>query len=571
MYKLLLCCRYLRTRWLAMVCIVSVMLGVATLIVVNSVMAGFSTKLKERLHGLLSDIVVEAADIDGFADPAGHMKRIRESPIGRHVQAMTPTLEVFALLQFPVRTPYREAVVTKTIKLIGVDPKSRTEVGGFSEYLYDVNFHDPYHPQLVHTAATFALTKDARDRFNSRRLPPQPEPAPDPAVANLDVPPVADWKDRPTRDITGAFVGHALAAFRDRTARLGEIKDVYMLAPGDVIDITTVSGVNADEGGRLRGVTDRVVLTGYFKSEMSEYDSNFVFVPLNYLQTIRGMPDRITSLQIKLNDYSHAIEVREELRKLFPSHTFMVQTWEDKQGALLAAISVERGILNVLLFMIVGVAGFGILAIFSMIVVEKTRDIGILKALGASNRGVMGIFLGYGLLLGIVGAGLGTIAGLTVTWNINWIEQQLTKWTGQQVFDRSIYYFDSRCCSASCRRCGRRCCTRCERCGSSNSQRTEDRGQNHRKDVCFFRFCPLSSFLWPLESFNVDRDQLAQILPPSQERGAGPPRAGLGGPRRRVPLRHRRVRVRQVHAAAPARHPRQARRRRDSPRRQANR
>ena len=89
----------------------------------------------------------------------------------------------------------------------------------------------------------------------------------------------------------------------------------------------------------------------------------------------------------------------------------MVQTWEDKQGPLLAAIAVERGILNVLLFMIVGVAGFGILAIFSMIVVEKTRDIGILKALGASNRGVMGIFLGYGLLLGVVGAGLGTIAG----------------------------------------------------------------------------------------------------------------------------------------------------------------
>ena len=65
-----------------------------------------------------------------------------------------------------------------------------------------------------------------------------------------------------------------------------------------------------------------------------------------------------------------------------------------------------------LLFLIIGVAGFGILAIFTMIVVEKTRDIGILKALGASNGGVMNIFLGYGLLLGVVGAGLGTAAGL---------------------------------------------------------------------------------------------------------------------------------------------------------------
>src|SRR5262249_50089210 len=58
-YKLVLCLRYLRTRYLALVCIVSVMLGVATLIVVNSVMSGFSTKLKERLHGMLSDVVIE--------------------------------------------------------------------------------------------------------------------------------------------------------------------------------------------------------------------------------------------------------------------------------------------------------------------------------------------------------------------------------------------------------------------------------------------------------------------------------------------------------------------------------
>ena len=66
MYKLVLCWRYLLTRYLALVCIVSVMLGVATLIVVNSVMAGFSTKLKERLHGLLSDLSIESYGAGGF-------------------------------------------------------------------------------------------------------------------------------------------------------------------------------------------------------------------------------------------------------------------------------------------------------------------------------------------------------------------------------------------------------------------------------------------------------------------------------------------------------------------------
>src|SRR5687767_720676 len=101
MYKLLLCWRYLRTRYLALVCIVSVMLGVATLIVVNSVMSGFSSKLRERLHGLLSDIVVEAEDLGGFADPQGKMERIRRDPVlGDKVEAMAGTMEIFAMLQY---------------------------------------------------------------------------------------------------------------------------------------------------------------------------------------------------------------------------------------------------------------------------------------------------------------------------------------------------------------------------------------------------------------------------------------------------------------------------------------
>jgi lipoprotein-releasing system permease protein len=108
----------------------------------------------------------------------------------------------------------------------------------------------------------------------------------------------------------------------------------------------------------------------------------------------------------------------------------------------LAAIRTEKGILNILLFMIIGVAGFGILAIFSMIVGEKTRDIGILKSLGASNWGVMQIFLGYGLLLGVVGGGLGSLLGLAITANINEIEHLLAKATGQDIFPRDVYYFD---------------------------------------------------------------------------------------------------------------------------------
>src|SRR5438105_1640566 len=172
MYKLLLCWRYLRTRYLAMLCTVSVMLGVATLIVVNSVMAGFSTKLKERLHGVLSDVLIEAIDFDGFPDPDGKMRRIRESPVGQYVAAMAPTVEIFAMLQYPIRTPFREATVTKTVRLIGVDPASRTEVGGFSEFLVDRRGR--------RLPPGFGLDAEAHQRLAMRRLHPEPAPPPPP-------------------------------------------------------------------------------------------------------------------------------------------------------------------------------------------------------------------------------------------------------------------------------------------------------------------------------------------------------------------------------------------------------
>src|SRR5438105_4033341 len=154
MYKLLLCWRYLLTRYLALVCIVSVMLGVATLIVVNSVMSGFSTKLRDRLHGLLSDIVIEAHSIDGFADPQGKMARIRQHPfLGGRVEAMAATLEVFAMLQYEY--PNGDPVI-RLVRLIGVDPQERAGVGGFKEYL--VSAANKANPK-------FDLPENARERF----------------------------------------------------------------------------------------------------------------------------------------------------------------------------------------------------------------------------------------------------------------------------------------------------------------------------------------------------------------------------------------------------------------------
>ncbi len=425
MYKLLLCWRYLLTRYLALACIVSVMLGVATLIVVNSVMAGFSTKLRDRLHGLLADVLIEADTFDGFPEAEEKMARIRRDPfLNDKIEAMTPTLEIFAILQFELPLGGR---TVRPVQLIGIDPESRAKVGGFANYLL---------PQGIHDRNCFQLSPEAIRRYYQNnpfvftpvvptaQLKPGEPPPPEPPPFEEKLP-------------EAAILGNALASIRAKDAHAAtEVKDFYILHPGDEVILYTI------KGPKLMPINDRFVVNGFFKSEMSEYDSHFVFVSLKHLQKLRAMEDRVTSIQIKLKDYNDAKLVVKRLEELFPSPRFQVQTWEDRQSTLLAAIAVEKGILNVLLFLIVGVAGFGILAIFTMIVVEKTRDIGILKALGASNGGVMKIFLGYGLLLGVVGACLGTSLGLTLTNNINGLETFLGKITGQDLFPRDIYYFD---------------------------------------------------------------------------------------------------------------------------------
>src|SRR4029079_18702501 len=119
MYKFLLCWRYLRTRYIALVSIVSVTLGVATMIVVNSVMEGFTHEMQDRIHGILSDIVFESRSLDGIPDADRHMDEIKRVA-GKYIAGMSPTVHVPALLGFKVG----DQDVTKQITLIGVDEKS---------------------------------------------------------------------------------------------------------------------------------------------------------------------------------------------------------------------------------------------------------------------------------------------------------------------------------------------------------------------------------------------------------------------------------------------------------------
>lgn len=485
MYKSLLCTRYLRTRYIALASIISVMLGVATMIVVNSVMAGFSTEMRDRIHGILADVVVETNSMNGEQDGDKHLQIVQQAA-GEYIAGMTTTVEVYGMLTFDFAGQY----VTQPVTLIGIDPKGKAQVGPLVDYLTSYN-PEMDGKKVVRPALRsrneppgWELTAEAKDRRRQwverqqwiqqqmrEAVPPIDEPAFDSGSAsdNGDESAAGDLVENPfaegsvitelPEDLFGQseeveaidpaalqparlYVGIGRISFLDYDDETGDIRTRWMKRPGDDVKISTVSAGRPPETMHFDAT-----IVDVFKSGMSEYDSNFVFCNLEYLQKARGMfdPDTgarsITSVQIKLKDFADADIVVEKLRAAFPPGLYRVRTWEEKQGPLLAAVEVESAILNVLLFLIIAVAGFGILAIFYMIVVEKTRDIGILKALGASSGGVMSIFLSYGLALGIVGSGVGVILGLLFVRYINVIEGWITWMTGRKIFDEKIYYF----------------------------------------------------------------------------------------------------------------------------------
>jgi lipoprotein-releasing system permease protein len=426
-YKYLLCWRYLRTRYIALASVISVMLGVATMIVVNSVMAGFGEKMRDRLHGVLADVVVESFSLDGFYNVDEVISRITETA-GNDIIAMAPTMETAGILKFRVGSES----MTKLVQIIGVRPLERSKTGDFSEFLFNEK-NEPIAP-------SFDVPQHLKDESPAGMRLKELEGEPEDAFTSEVRRQLAMQVDQQV-PAQGAIIGYAIGTYH----RGKGLPDQFIAPPGTKIGLVFPKAGQKPEPGY-----DEFTVVGYFKSGMSEYDSMHVYVPLEQLQKTRRLLDQhgngaVSQIQIKARPGVDLDRLAERLQlaleRMRPMY-FRVSTWEQKQGPLLGAVAIEQSILNILLFFIIAVAGFGILAIFSMIVVEKTRDIGIMKALGASTSGIRGIFLGYGLLLGAVGSGVGMIGGLLFVRYINEIEKFLSTLLHHKVFDDSIYYFD---------------------------------------------------------------------------------------------------------------------------------
>jgi lipoprotein-releasing system permease protein len=459
MYKLLLCLCYLRTRFIAIASVLSVALGVWVMIITNSVMAGFSHEMQSRIKGIVCDVVFESRSMEGMCDAQWHMNEIRKVT-GDSIQGMTPVVVVPAMLSYQ----WGGSWVTQQVQMIGIDAETQGKVSEFGNYLqhpanreqmsftlrddardgpYDTRDHqsDTGAPERVQMrTAGWQHRREmaqvmAEQERNIRSNTPVQGPE-DPFKKREAQKPVKTF-DMAKEQNTGVVMGIAMSSYRTLKG-----EDRFRVLPGDDIKLSFPTA-----GVPPKVVSDTYTVVDFYESRMAEYDSQFVFAPIHEVQELRGMFDPVThigyvnAIEIKLKPGADGDVVRDKLRKVFDPGRYQIGTWRDKQSALLGAVTMETTILNILLFAIIAVAGFGILAIFYMIVVEKTRDIGVLKSLGASGAGIMQIFLSYGLALGLVGSGIGLVSGLLFVHYINNVADAISYITGHPAFNPEIYYF----------------------------------------------------------------------------------------------------------------------------------
>ena len=181
-------------------------------------------------------------------------------------------------------------------------------------------------------------------------------------------------------------------------------------------------------------------VTGIFESGRYLYDSEFVLVPLHIGQEIYNLGGGAHGLAVKITDPFLADEVKHELNEtLTPPN--MALTWIDLNRQLFDAIRMERNVMFFLLLFIILVAAFGIMNTLITVTVQKTREIGIMKALGARTMQIIGVFLAQGIVVGVFGTLTGLLTGIALVQYRNQVSDWLASTLGIEVFPRSIYQF----------------------------------------------------------------------------------------------------------------------------------
>ena len=334
-----------------------VALGVVALIVSTSVMNGFRTNLRNAVTGSLPHITIFAWD-DAMVNYSGLQKRLDAHP---EVNGVAPYI-------------FKQALLTGRIKpkgalLRGIDPQQEANVTRIASYLRDEVYGFTPSPKDQELISTRLLERLSHPEARKKRL-----------------------KDG---IILGAKLARQLEAEVGGSVKL--VSSEQRLTPiGDVPRIK------------------KLEVIGIFESGISGYDEVLAFIDYRLLQKIYRMQNKITGLGVRISDPENAPDIADELADL--SEDYIVGNWADENKSIFQVMKIEKIGLFLILSLIIVVAAFNIISSLIMLVLEKSREIAILKALGAKDSGIRRIFFFQGLVIGSLGTLGGVLVGLAICW-----------------------------------------------------------------------------------------------------------------------------------------------------------
>jgi lipoprotein-releasing system permease protein len=385
-------------RKINLLSVVCIALGVMVLIIVYSVLEGFQNRLKDAFRKTIPHILVE--NLSGERTFEDYAKVLAKVP---GVTGVAPRIETISLIGWKNEGELARpsTLVTrasqKGIYVIAVDPARESKVTEFRSMLLNLSkwtrhlqVDDPDHP--------FRISDELR-------------------------------RDRKHRK--GIIIGEELAR-------------VLNLKRG--AEVTLVS-IRLDQDHKKIAYSNvTFYLAGAFRSGMYEQNLFTVYIPYEAgLEFMERAGYSRQMIAIRTENFDEAEVTKQACRKALLDQGFYgerITTWQDRNRPLLSALVVEKRLLTVLMFLIVLMACGTILAILYMMVLEKRREIGILKALGAPMNGLLQLFLLNGGVIGLLGSLFGVGAALLFLRYINDIEAFLSRVFHFKVFSKEVYVFD---------------------------------------------------------------------------------------------------------------------------------
>ncbi len=368
--------RYLRSRrkqsFISIISIISiggVALGVATVILVSAILDGVEQGLKDRFLANEAHVVLRLHDTSFFGD---YQKRISQIETIDEVVAVSPVvLSQSAVFQ------ERSNAIQDVIYIKGIDPVQEDRVTDFSKFV-----------------------DGSTELQNSRYI----ESA------------------RLIRDetITGGIVlGGRLAA------RLGVIK-------GDVLRLIVNLAKHPVNESMLIPDLANFVVVGFYESELAVYDNNFGFIDLAAAQKMYNKKNRVNTIFVRLTDAELAPRIARQIEDKVQFSVLEgmpdARTWMEMQAPLFSALRLEKIATVIIEALIILVASFNIASTLIMTVMEKTKDVGTLRTLGASRGNVMRLFMIQGSVIGMLGTLLGTVLGLVLCWLLSYNADRPSYW-----------------------------------------------------------------------------------------------------------------------------------------------